>query len=97
MIKKYLIFAFNRHYPQGGFKDLLGTFDTIEEASAVVDTFNGSMNQLQMVNTANFHYSMLHEPEMDGENTNWNFSSPLSELQKEVLLKSIEFELLNLA
>ncbi len=32
--KRYLVFAFAKFYPIGGFKDFQDSFDTIEEAKA---------------------------------------------------------------
>lgn len=34
-MKKYLLFAFGQYYPRGGLRDLVGSFDTLEEAAAV--------------------------------------------------------------
>jgi hypothetical protein len=30
-MKRYLLFAFDKYYPKGGWEDFIGSFDTIEE------------------------------------------------------------------
>jgi hypothetical protein len=30
--KKYIVFAYEQYYPSGGMGDIVGSFDTIEEA-----------------------------------------------------------------
>lgn len=34
-MKRYLVFSGNRYYPDGGWDDFQGSFDTAEEANAV--------------------------------------------------------------
>ena len=36
MIARYLVFAFEGHYPNGGWDDLAGVADTIEDAKSVL-------------------------------------------------------------
>lgn len=38
-MKKYLLFGGSEFYPEGGVDDLLGDFDTIEEAKAFWDNY----------------------------------------------------------
>lgn len=33
MIKRYIVFDFDHYYPNGGLGDIVGSFDTVEEAS----------------------------------------------------------------
>jgi len=35
-MKQYLLFGFDQYYPRGGWSDLLGSFDTLEEAKGAV-------------------------------------------------------------
>jgi hypothetical protein len=37
-MKKYLLFTFDCYYPNGGMNDYYDSFDTVEEARAVVKT-----------------------------------------------------------
>ena len=32
MYKKYILFQYDKFYPRGGLMDIIGSFDTIEEA-----------------------------------------------------------------
>ena len=34
--KRYLVFGYDRYYPNGGMSDCIGSFDTIEEAKNAV-------------------------------------------------------------
>lgn len=39
-MKKFLLFSGDNHYPMGGWRDFLGSFDTKEEAVAAVPLLN---------------------------------------------------------
>lgn len=38
-VHPYALFAGDTYYPRGGMNDLIGRYETIEEAKAVVDNF----------------------------------------------------------
>jgi hypothetical protein len=47
IIKRYIVFGFDRYYPNGGFNDCLGSYDSMEEIDEKIEkqfeyyTFNG--------------------------------------------------------
>ena len=48
---KYLLFAYYKYYPSGGFNDLHSVYTTKEEANAVADT---------LTNNDNYDYIEIH-------------------------------------
>lgn len=41
-MKKYLMFAMNQYYPSGGWNDLVGSFDTLEEVQAQWEEYHNN-------------------------------------------------------
>ena len=35
--KRYLVFEYDKYYPRGGFGDLFGSYETIEEAEKAIE------------------------------------------------------------
>ena len=53
MIKRFLLFAGESYYPQGGLDDLLGSYDTLADAvQALNDRPDGSDEWAEVLDTA---------------------------------------------
>jgi hypothetical protein len=37
-MKRFLVFAYDYYYPAGGMNDFVGSYDTMEEAQAIIGT-----------------------------------------------------------
>jgi hypothetical protein len=51
-MKRYLLFAGWIYYPSGGWKDLVESFSTIEDALDAAFTHGGSLTWYQIVDTS---------------------------------------------
>ena len=48
-MKKYIVFYFDDHYPDGGMHDLVASFDSFEEALACCKEYVHSTSNYQIV------------------------------------------------
>ena len=52
-MRRYVAFAFDVYYPMGGWSDIVGTFDTIEEATEAIKSklncFDKQFDEFQVV------------------------------------------------
>jgi len=66
-VKRYLVFAYYTYYPEGGTKDLVGSYDELGEAllaghqsgkdsNEVLDTETGEVLDLETGKTVNVNY-----------------------------------------
>lgn len=51
MIRRYLVFSGHRWYPDGGWSDFRGSFDTVEEAERAVPTGDSNDGWAHIVDT----------------------------------------------
>lgn len=46
LVKQFLLFGFDKYYPEGGAEDFVADFDTLEEAEEFVKTHNPKRRDL---------------------------------------------------
>lgn len=58
-MKRYLLFAYYQYYPDGGFKDFQGSFDTIHEA---MDAFTASgKDHCEIIDNVTWERAFYHD------------------------------------
>jgi len=51
-MKRYILFAFWNHYPQGGMDDMIDSFDTLQEAEYRIKELRENYEEYQIFDTA---------------------------------------------